>query len=42
VPGAIHLAWWRQLHIVSDIACGVAILAFSVWMLRHRPRPAHG
>jgi len=27
----------RQLHVVADIACGIAILAFAVWALRrHR------
>lgn len=43
VPGATDMPWWRQLHVVADIACGIAILAFAVWALRrHRGRPAVG
>jgi len=34
VPGATDLVWWRQAHIVADILCGVAILAFAVWSVR--------
>lgn len=37
VPGAFGMPWWRQLHIVVDIGCGLAVLAFAVWALR-RPR----
>jgi hypothetical protein len=36
VPGAVHLVWWRQAHIVLDILCGVGVLAFAVWIARHR------
>ncbi len=37
VAGATDMPWWRQLHVVADIACGIAILAFAVWALRqHR------
>lgn len=37
VPGATGMPWWRQLHIVADIACGVAILACAVWLVRRGP-----
>ena len=26
-----RLAWWRHVHICSDIACGIAIFAFAMW-----------
>ena len=29
--------WWRHAHIVTDIACGVAVLALAVLAVR-RPR----
>lgn len=35
VPGATDMPWWRQLHVVTDIACGIAILGFAVWAVRH-------
>ena len=28
--------WWRHAHIVADIACGLAILAFALWAVRRR------
>lgn len=31
VPGATEMAWWRQGHVLLDIACGVAVLAFAMW-----------
>ena len=31
VGGTSSLAWWRHVHIVTDIACGVALLAFALW-----------
>lgn len=34
--------WWRHAHIVADIACGLAILAFCVLALRRRPAVAAG
>ncbi len=34
VPGATGMPWWRQLHVVVDIACGIAVLAFALWALR--------
>lgn len=37
VAGATSMPWWRQAHIIADIACGVAVLAFSVWLVRRRP-----
>ena len=39
VAGATEMAWWRQAHIVADIACGVAILAYAIWLIR---RPEGG
>lgn len=37
VPGVGHLAWWRHAHILADVACGVAVLAFAVWLWRRAP-----
>lgn len=34
VEGATDMPWWRQAHIVADIACGLAILACAVWLAR--------
>ncbi len=34
VPGATDMVWWRQLHIVADIALGIAILAYAVRLAR--------
>jgi hypothetical protein len=31
VPGATAMPWWRQTHVVADILCGIAILAFAAW-----------
>jgi len=36
VPAATDLVWWRQLHIVTDILCGVAILTFALWAARNQ------
>ena len=36
VPGATGMPWWRQLHVVADIACGIAVLAFAVWAVRRQ------
>ena len=30
-PGATGMPWWRQAHVVADILCGIAILAFAFW-----------
>jgi hypothetical protein len=38
VPGASAMPWWRQAHVVVDIACGVAMLAFVIWAARQRAR----
>lgn len=35
IPGATDMVWWRQLHVLADIACGVAILFFALWTARH-------
>lgn len=35
VPGATDMLWWRQLHVVTDIACGFAVLAFALWAARN-------
>jgi hypothetical protein len=29
VSGATAMPWWRQAHIVADILCGIAVLAFA-------------
>jgi hypothetical protein len=34
-PGAFDMVWWRQLHVVVDIVCGVAILGFALWAARN-------
>ncbi len=36
VDGATGMPWWRQAHIVADIACGIAVLAFAFWLVRRR------
>jgi hypothetical protein len=36
VPGATSMPWWRQLHVGCDIACGIAIFSFAVWVARAR------
>jgi hypothetical protein len=38
VPGAIHMPWWRQAHVVADVLCGVALLATAVWLARGERR----
>jgi hypothetical protein len=40
VPGALGMPWWRQAHVVADIACGLAILALVVMAARSRRHPA--
>lgn len=39
VPGATEMPWWRQAHVVADIACGAALLAFTLWAVRQRRAP---
>lgn len=34
--------WWRHAHIVADIACGLALLAFALWALLRRAAAAAG
>jgi hypothetical protein len=36
VDGATEMVWWRQAHVVADILCGIALLAFAVWLARRR------
>ena len=36
VAGATEMPWWRQAHIVADIASGAAVLAFAVWLAVRR------
>jgi hypothetical protein len=31
VPGATDMVWWRQLHIVADIVCGLLLFGFALW-----------
>ena len=40
VPGAFDMPWWRHLHVVADIACGLAILAVAVAAARAQPQAA--
>jgi hypothetical protein len=42
VPDATSMPWWRQGHVLLDIASGVAVLAFTLWAARARRdlRPA--
>jgi hypothetical protein len=40
VPGATGMPWWRQLHVISDILCGIAIFAFALWAVRNRGEAA--
>lgn len=35
VPGASDMVWWRQAHVVVDIACGAAVLGFALWAARN-------
>lgn len=35
VPGAFHMVWWRQAHVIADICCGAAVLAFALWSAWH-------
>jgi len=39
VPGALDMPWWRHAHVVADVLCGLAVLAFALWIVR-RLRPA--
>ena len=40
-PGMSELEWWRHAHIWADIACGAALVVFSVCSVRH-VRGNHG
>ena len=42
VPGATDMPWWRQAHVVADILCGIALLAFAAWTLRRWPETRSG
>lgn len=42
VPGATEMVWWRQAHVLADIALGAAVLAFSVWVCRSTTRGRAG
>jgi hypothetical protein len=33
VPGATHMVWWRQAHVIADIICGLLLFAFALWSL---------
>lgn len=30
VPGAFDMPWWRQAHVVADIACGTALFLVAL------------
>lgn len=41
VPGATDMVWWRQVHVVTDIVCGLAVFGFALWsVLALRNEPA--
>lgn len=40
VPGATGMPWWRQLHIVADILCGLALFAMAILIARAAPTRA--
>jgi hypothetical protein len=31
VPGATDMVWWRQVHVIADIVCGLLLFAFALW-----------
>ncbi|MGH3474269.1 MAG: hypothetical protein ACRDOT_05070 [Aeromicrobium sp.] len=31
VPGAIDMVWWRQVHVIADIICGLLLIGFALW-----------
>lgn len=35
IPGATDMVWWRQAHVIVDIACGCAVLGFALWAARN-------
>ncbi|MDX6372004.1 MAG: hypothetical protein QOD98_992 [Nocardioidaceae bacterium] len=35
VPSATSMVWWRQLHVITDICCGIAVFAFALWVARN-------
>ena len=37
VKGATDMVWWRQTHVIVDIACGIAIFGFAIWAARTLP-----
>ncbi len=39
VPGMTEEVWWRQAHVIADVLCGLALLAFAVWCARRAPTP---
>lgn len=40
VAGAFDMPWWRQAHIVADMICGLAMIAFVVRAAAQRGVPA--
>lgn len=37
VDGAFDMVWWRQAHIVIDIALGIGVLSFALWLALRGP-----
>lgn len=33
-PEMTDAVWWRQAHVVADIALGIAMLSFAMWSAR--------
>jgi hypothetical protein len=25
------MVWWRQVHVIADIICGLLLFAFALW-----------
>ena len=40
--GMTDAVWWRQMHVIADIACGAAVFAFAVWAGRSGAAAARG
>ena len=40
VPGAFDMPWWRQAHVIADIACALTIVALLVVLARSSRPPA--
>lgn len=32
VAGATDMVWWRQVHVIADIICGVLLFGYALWL----------